>query len=100
MRRVVQSFTAVVGDGDDILDADAELAVEIDARFDGKHHPRFERLVVPFDDVRWLVHLQAETVARPVDELLAVAGSLDDLPGRGVDLVCTDSRFDGVDAGL
>ena len=52
-----------------------------------------EQQVVAFDDVRVLVRLDADAVAGAVDELLAVSGSGDDRPGRGVDVFA--GRADG-----
>ena len=97
---VVEPASAVLGDGDDVLDPDAELSGQVDAGLDREAHARHQRLLLALDHVRRLVGGDADAVAGPVDELLAVPG-LGDQPARGpVDLLAGDAGPDRVDPGL
>src|SRR2546422_190674 len=60
---------------------------------------RATSIVLP-GDVRRLVHLEADAVAGPVDEALAVPGTLDDLAGYGVDVASRHARTDGLECRL
>ena len=93
-RRGVQRLDAVVGDHDDVLDPNAELAVEVDPRFDAERHPGFEHRVIARRRVRRLVHLEADPVPGPVDEPIAEPGGLDHRSGRSVDGLDLDPRAD------
>src|SRR4051812_42808287 len=97
---VVQASSALVGDGDDVLDADAEIAGEVDPGLDREAHARNERLLLALDHVRRLVGGDADAVAGPVDELFAVARIGDDLTGGPVDVLARHSGSHGLDAGL
>src|SRR6476646_9777884 len=69
-----------------VLDADAGLAGEVDPGFDGKHgRARERRLRCPLAQARQLVRREADAVARPVPELVAMAGLGDDVSGDAVD---------------
>ena len=78
----------------------APCAAGVDARLDGERHARLERLGVARHDVGVLVHLQADAVPGAVDEVLAVAGRGDRLPGRGVHRLRADARPDRRAGGL
>src|SRR5690242_5600183 len=69
---VVESPATVLGDGDDVLDPNAELVGEVDAGLDGEAHPRDQRLFLSLDHVGRFVGRGADAVARAVDELLSV----------------------------
>src|SRR5690348_5278829 len=84
---VVEAAAAVGGDRDDVLDAYAELAGQVDARLDGEAHARDQRLLLAGDHVRRLVGGHADAVAGAVDEVLAVTGLADHLAGHPVDLL-------------
>ena len=63
-----QVLDAVLGDDDVVLDADAEAAVEVDARLDGDDVAGRERVGALGGEARRLVHVEAEPVAEPVAE--------------------------------
>ena len=81
---LVQHLAALLGDEDEVLDADAELAGQIDARLNGKAHPRGDDVLIDGGHIPGLVVLQADEVAQPVVEVGAVAPGGDDIPGGGV----------------
>ena len=84
---MVEPLDALGGDHDDVLDARAPLAVEVDARLHRERHARLERPGVAADDVGLLVHVDADAVPGAVDEPLPQPG-LGDRPPRGrVDLL-------------
>ena len=62
----------------EVLDADPDAILEIDARLDAEGMTGRDRKVVALDHVGVLVLLHADAVARAVDEVLAVAGVGDD----------------------
>jgi len=97
---VIQPVTAVLRDRHEVPDAHPELALEVDAGFDGEHHPRLQRLVVAVHDVGFLVDVEADAVAGAVDERLAVARGLDDLAGGSIDRFRWNPGFDSLDGGL
>ena len=70
---------------DDVLDAGAVLADEVDPGFDREGHPLPQRLAVAGDDVRLLVALEPDPVTGPMEERVAVALGLDRIAGGGVD---------------
>ena len=76
---------SVPGDDDEILDPHSQLAGNVDPRLDRHHLAGLEHVLGAVRDARRLVDLEADTVAEPVAEALAVAGLLDDLAGDGVD---------------
>src|SRR3954468_3157569 len=71
--RIVQQFAAGLGANNAILDADAELAGDVDARLVAEDHPGTQRGAIATDQVGLLVDVEAEAVADAVDEVLAVA---------------------------
>ena len=72
-RRFVEHVRTVGATHDDVLDARAVLAVEIDARLDAERVPDGQRLVVALDEIRVLAGVQPDAVTRPMDEALPVA---------------------------
>src|SRR3954451_16708316 len=85
-RQRAEALAAGLGDVDDLLEANPELAREIDARLDAVHDARPQLDVVAAHDPRRLVDGQPEPVPRAVDEVLAVARVRDHAAGGGVDL--------------
>ena len=83
----VELVDAVMPDGDDVFDSHPELPRDVDARLDG-----LDLQVVALDDVGVLVALEADAVPGAVDEELAIAGRVDDRPGRPVDVLSGDAR--------
>src|SRR5262249_42121017 len=77
LRERRQHLRAVVRDDDEVLDADAAEAGEVDARLDGDDVASLERARILGVQVRQLVHLQAEAVPEAVAEERAEAGRLD-----------------------
>ena len=69
----------------DVLDPRAVPALEVDAGLHAERHPRRQRLRVARDEVGLLVALEPDPVARPVEELRAVARRVDDPARDGVD---------------
>ncbi len=57
---------------DDVLDARAVLADQVDPGLDREGHPLAKRLAVAGDDVRVLVALEADAVPGPVEEGVAI----------------------------
>ena len=58
---------------DDVLDPGAVFADEVDPGLDREGHPLAKRLPVAGDDVGVLVAFEADAVAGPVEEGLAIA---------------------------
>src|SRR5215472_18517760 len=81
---VVQPLATPLGADHDVLDPGA-MRARVDAGLDGERHARRQRLGVPGHDVGILVALQADPVAGPVHEVLAVTSRGDRLAGRRVD---------------
>src|SRR4051794_40307221 len=88
----VEPLDPVVSHGDDVLDARAMTARQVDPRLDREAHPRFEERLVPGDDVGVLVLLEPDAMSRAVHEVVAVARSRDDLARGGVDALRRDPR--------
>ncbi len=65
---------AVLGDDDEVLDPHPELARQVDAGLDRHHFAGREHVLGALREPRRLVHLEADPVAEPVAEALAVAG--------------------------
>ena len=65
----------------DVLDPRPVPPLEIDARFHAEGVARHERRGVALDQVRILVAFQPDAVAQPVEEVLRVAGCVDDPAG-------------------
>lgn len=82
----VHDLAAILRDDEQVFDAHAHLARQIDARLDGEALTDAYGLVVSRGDVSGLVVLQADLVTQAVRELLAVAGLLDDATGGEVNL--------------
>ena len=82
---------------DDVLDASAVPAGDVDAGLDGERHARLERLGVTRDDVRVLVRLEPDAVAGAVHEPLAVPGGGDQLSCGGVHRVARGAGAYGLD---
>src|SRR5262249_54834248 len=97
---VVEPPAAVLGGDDDVLDAHAEAAGQVDAGLDGEAHPGLDQPLLALHHVRRLVGGDADAVADAVDEALAVAGGGDPLPGRPVDLLARHTRAHGLEARL
>src|SRR5687767_2076874 len=70
---LVERADAVLGADDDVLDAGAAAAGQVDARLDRERHAGHEREGVPGHDVGRLVGVQADAVAGAVDEVLPPA---------------------------
>src|SRR3954452_325913 len=84
---VVEPPSAVLGGDDDVLDAHAEAAGEVDAGLDREAHPGLDRVLLPLDHVGRLVRGHPDPVPDAMDEAVAVAG-VGDHPARGaVDLL-------------
>src|SRR5664279_6528852 len=69
----------------DVLDPNTEGAGEVDPRLDREGHPRLQQGRVAGHQIRMFVHLEADTVTGPGDEVFPVAGPLDHAAGGGVD---------------
>ena len=77
---------------DVVLDAHAEAAGQVDAGLGGERHSGLQHRPVVADHVGRLVHVDAEPVAEPVREVLAVARLLDHAARGGVDLEAGHAR--------
>src|SRR6185295_6800107 len=69
----------------DVLDPGAVLAGQVDAGLDAEGHAGPQPELVPGYEVRILVPLEADAVARPMEEALAVAFGLDRSARRSID---------------
>ena len=91
---------AVVGHGDEVLDAHADAPRDVDAGLDRHDVPGAQRLLGGgAREPRRLVDLQAHAVAEAVAEVLAVARPLDDLARDRVDLASAAARAHRAQAG-
>src|SRR5262249_31412190 len=81
----------VVGDHEGVLDADAADAGEVHAGLDGHHVTRGQGITRRPGHPWGLVDLEADAVARPVDERVGPAGFVDDGAARVVDSRALDS---------
>src|SRR5918911_4088141 len=79
LRERGQDLGAVVSDDDEVLDADAAAALEVDARLDGHDVPGSERVRGRVGETRRLVDLDADAVAEPVAERGAEPFARDDV---------------------
>src|SRR5207248_11576442 len=68
-----------------VFDPHAPEARDVDPRLDGANHPRLEHGLRSRIETGIFVSLEADAVADPMKEMLAVPGRLDDPPSRGVD---------------
>src|SRR5690242_4617344 len=82
--RGVDQLRAARSDGGDDLQPHAESSRQIDARLDAEDHSFFQWLGVAADDEWRLVHLHAKSVARPVDEVIAVSRLRDVIAGGAI----------------
>src|SRR4051812_17822724 len=89
---LVERIKAVVGTHDDVLDARAVLALDVDARLDAERVANFDRLVVAGDHVRILMTFEPNSVSGSMDEQVTHARLGDDRARRGVDLLALDTR--------
>ena len=89
----VQRQRSVIGGDDDVLEAGAPLAADVDTGFDRVGMSRLQKRRVARHHVRVLVLFHADAVAGPVDEELAEAGIVDHPPGGLVDTLAR--RTDG-----
>src|SRR5262249_30572282 len=80
-----------------VLDPDAELAGEIDARLHREHEAGLETLLVAADQIGGFVTVHAQAVADAVGELRTEAGPLDHLARCAVDVLRRDAGPDAVD---
>ena len=84
---LVERVGAVGRADDDVLDARAVAAIDVDAGLDAESVAGLERLVVARNHVRILVALEADAVPGAMDELLAQAGVVDDSPRGPIDVL-------------
>src|SRR5258705_9346435 len=98
VRALVERLDPVRGDDDDVLDPGTPATRLVDARLDAEGHARLEQQVVAFDDVRLLVHVQANAVTGPMDELLTESRLADQIARRGVDRLGGHSWADSGDS--
>src|SRR6185503_1452181 len=68
---------AVVGDDHQVLDPHTEVAGQVDPRLDGDDFVPRQQVVGAHREARTLVDVEADPVAEPVAEMLAVAGGVD-----------------------
>src|SRR5512135_2749392 len=95
----IQVTEALLFDRDDVLDAHAEPARQVDSRFVAKAHPNLQLLPVSFHDVWRLVRGETDAVTGAVNEVLPVSGFHDDIPGSRVYRLASDARTSGVEGG-
>ena len=81
-RSLGQISLAIGGQIDHVLDADAELAGQVDTGLDGHDGARRNRAVPRAAEVRILVDLDAHAVAQAVAHFSAVTGGHDDVISR------------------
>src|ERR1041385_3005391 len=79
-----EDLRAVLADDDEVFDANASLARQVDPRLDGDDVSGGERVLRGLAETRRLVYLDPEPVPKAVAEPLAEAGLLDERPRRGV----------------
>ncbi len=95
-----QALASRLGADDCVLDPYAEFAYDVDARLVAEDHASGEGERVVPHHVWVLVDLEAYAVAEAVDEVLAVARLLDDLPRGDVDGFAGCAGFYCVEGGL
>src|SRR3954469_6775261 len=86
LRQAAEHAVPAVGDGDQILDADAARALDVHPRLDRHYVARLQRIAARHAQTRGLVDLEPDAVAEAVAEVLAVAGLADHVAGDRVDL--------------
>ena len=89
----------VLADDDQVLDPDAELPGQVDARLDGDDVAGPQLVLGARRQPRALVHLQPDAVAEPVPEALAVARRLDQLARDGVGVAAGEARAERLERG-
>ena len=89
----------VVGDDDQVLDPDPELARDVDAGLDRDHVAGLEHVLRALAQPRRLVDLEPDAVAEPVAEVVLVAALADHRPRGLVGLLAADPGADRVEAG-
>src|SRR3954468_14299513 len=77
--------------GHQILDPDAELAGQVDARLHGDHVAGAKLALRGLGDARALVHLESHAVTKPVPEVRPVSCRLDRPSGDTVQLGAADA---------
>src|SRR5262249_52462280 len=92
--RLVELVDTIRRTHHDVLDAHAVAPLQIDAGLDAERVAGLERGVVALDDVRVLVHLDADAMTQPVEERLGIATLVDDGPRRAVDVLWRDTGPD------
>ena len=93
----VERLRAVLPEVVDRLEAEPEGAGNVDPGLDREDVAHLQRRRVAGAQIGRLVDLQPEAVARPVQEALALAGSLDHLAGLAVDLLAGHAGRHGGD---
>src|SRR5579875_148539 len=89
-----------LADDDEILDADAELAGQIDAGLHRDDGSGLERVLGPERERRRLVDLEADPVPEAVTVVALVAGAVDDVAHGLVDLLAVAAGADLVEPDL
>src|SRR5215469_3446893 len=87
LRRFRLARAAVAGASTDdkgVLDPDSALARQVDPRLDGDGNPVYESTRPAARHQRRFVHLQADSMAEAMTEVLAVTGCVDDVTGGSV----------------
>ncbi len=97
--RVRESTRTVLGDDEEILDPESTEADTIEAGLDGHHVTFVQNVLRGLGVERKFVDFEADTVARPVEEPVAVAGLDEHTAAGAVDRARPDPRSDGVDPG-
>src|SRR5438874_8791800 len=77
---------AVGANRDNVLNTDAETSREVDTGFIAKTHAFPQLLPVSGDDIGRLMRGEADSVARSMDEVLAITLILDNGSRRAVDI--------------
>ena len=90
---------AVLGDHDQVLDPDPELARDVDAGLDRDHVAGLEHVLGGLAQPRRLVDLEPDPVAETVAEVVLVAAVADHRPGGLVGLLAADPGADRLEPG-
>lgn len=88
-----QDFGIVFADDYEIFDADAAPAFDVDAGFDADYVVFFDDIFREFAEVGAFVDFEADTVAKAVTELVAVACFGDDVAGDSVNRFAYNACF-------
>src|SRR3954469_6851484 len=100
LRQAAEVATALGGDDHQVLDPYTKLARQVDAGLDRHHFAGLEHVLGALRDARLLVDLDADPVAEPVAEALAVTGGGDPLTGDAVDVLGLDAGRNGLERGF